>query len=785
MRNLDNYGQIFDNDKNFLHGKLVFCQKGTTTQEQVYSWDSEHNAYVAVNPIVYTDINGRPSVQIYLADKDYTIYVYKYIGNGDMSLDSDDSNWVFQYSFNNLYEVFDLEINADSIVSIDRMETLKDTDPASVPSIDGKRIVALCGYQTLGDCPIVYYRWSEVSTESANDVDVVAVSGITTGRWLLVNTFEETGIFDVRHAGCFPKADEDMVDVTQSYALGKADTYAQKFGLTLFVPNPYESGNAFYIGTNISIYSPIWFDDGAVIVTGSSIAMNDLSEKNVGRSYPFMLHSDSHNGSISCAGNVICSSWFSNTETANPSVNYPPSINVRKKFVYDATFGVQGSNPTFTFEGLEIEILALLENESLDLTNCIITSDEYIKRGCSFTNCEIKGSFFNSGAMFSGNSFSGCRSDIDTWSDTDWYVTYCEKNGNTAIDLKHRTCTLDWESSATFPFTMIRNAVFSSNIKIPSGTILNISDSEIDTIVIDADNSTIEKVRIRNSMVNFRNKNNYKLSDCVLDAKDSRIHSDFGKAPIFKGADVDGCDIIGEFGVYDSAVKLSVTRCNVEQDITAECTASFVITFNENTISNYAELVMKSSNSSIKVNESSFCNNVVEETNKREFVNFSGVAGFDTDNIGSYVYENNYGVVKGCSGITKFFRVKYKKYGGSSTGDYVLQNAPNSSSCKLEGDGFKLNSLLFSFGEKTKRKTLAKLVCRYNSGMVYYHESGNLDSGYGDMDSIVCVYEEGIAADTRIMHGDFGSGGDLVSVPTYITDNSDVYFTLDVKRIEG
>lgn len=785
MRNLDNYGQIFDNDKNFLHGKLVFCQKGTTTQEQVYSWDSEHNAYVAVTPIVYTDINGRPSVQIYLADKDYTIYVYKYIGNGDMSLDSDDSNWVFQYSFNNLYEVFDLDINADAIVSIDRMETLKDTDPASVPSIDGKHIVALCGYQTLGDCPIVYYRWSKVSTESANDVDVVSVSGITTGRWLLVNTFEETGIFDVRHAGCFPKADEDMVDVTQSYALGKADTYAQKFGLTLFVPNPYESGNAFYIGTNISIYSPIWFDDGAVIVTGSSLMMNDLSEKNVGRSYPFMLHSDSHNGSISCAGNVIYSSWFSNTETANPSVNYPPSINVRKKFVYDATFGVQGSNPTFTFDGLEIEVLALLENESLDLTNCSIKSDGYIKRGCSFTNCEIKGSFFNSGAMFSGNSFSGCRSDIDTWSDTDWYVTYCEKNGDTAIDLKHRTCTLDWESSATFPFTMIRNAVFSSNIKIPSGTILNIWDSEIDTIVIDADNSTIEKVRIRNSMVNFRNKNNYKLSDCVLDAKDSVINSVFGKAPIFKGADVDGCDIIGEFGVSDSAVKLSVTRCNVEQDVTAECTASFVITFNENTISNYAELVMKSSNSSIKVNESSFCNNVVEETNKREFVNFSGVAGFDTDNIGSYVYENNYGVVKGCSGITKFFRVKYKKYGGSSTGDYVLQNAPNSTACKLEGDGFKLNSLLFSFGEKTKRKTLAHLINRYTSGMAYYHASGNLDSGYGDMDSIVCVYEEGIAADTRIMHGDFGSGGDLVSVPTYITDNSDVYFTLEVKKIEG
>jgi hypothetical protein len=49
----------------------------------------------------------------------------------------------------------------------------------------------------------------------------------------------------------------------------------------------------------------------------------------------------------------------------------------------------------------------------------------------------------------------------------------------------------------------------------------------------------------------------------------------------------------------------------------------------------------------------------------------------------------------------------------------------------------------------------------------------------------VNVYEEGIAADTRIMHGDFGSGGDLVSVPNHITDDSDVYFTLEVKRIEG
>lgn len=785
MRNLDNFESILDNDKNFLHGKLLFCQKGTTTPEAVYSWDSEHNEYVAITPIVYTDVNGRTDVQVFLADKDYTIYVYKYIGNGDMSLDSDDDNWSFQYSYNDVFGLEDLNINSDSLTLIDRMESLKATDPNTIPSVDGKKIIALCGYQTLGDCPAVYYRWSEVSTATANDVDVVAVAGITTGRWLLINTFNETGIFDVRHAGCFPNSDESLVDVTQSYALKKADTYAQKFGLTLFVPSIFENDNSYYIGTNITIWSPIWFADGAKIVTATSLTLDILSERNVDRIHPFILHSSTNNGSINVAGDIVHSSWFENTDTTNPSVNYPPFINVRKKFVYDGSFGALGIVPSYSFSNIDVEILEFLENEKLEFTNCNIKSDGKIKKGCSFIECEIDGGFFYSGAMFTDNSFTDCTSDIDTWSNTDWYVTYCENNGNTMLDLKYRECTLDFGSRATFPFKLIRNAYFSDSIKIPSGTILNIWDSQINSIVIDDVNSTIETIRIRNSEVTFHNNGVYILRNCKLNAEGSRISSDSGHTPIFKSARLVDCTIDGNVKVTDTITKLDVIGCEVNAPITAACTSSFNITFDQNVIKNNAMLVLESGSSLTKFVTSSFCNNVIQESGEREFIDFSGVAGFDVDDIGTYRYENNSGVEKGCGSISKHFHVKYRKTGNTDTGNYVLQTPDADVQCTLEGDGFKLNNLLFNFGEKTPYPI--RVYTDENRAQAYlYFQDDGIQYSVGHAESPFVVYDAGIDGDTQILGGTFGSIiKDIIVVNTSYADETFVDFVLNVGYIRS
>ena len=785
MRNLDNYEQLFDNDKNFLHGKLVFCQKGTTTQEPVFAWDSEHDAYVSVTPIVYTDVNGRTDVQVFLADKDYTIYVYKYIGNGDMSLDSDDDNWSFQYSYNDVFGLEDLNINSDSLTLIDRMDSLKATDPQTIPSVDGKKIIALCGYETLGDCPAVYYRWSEVSTATANDVDVVAVAGITTGRWLLINTFNETGIFDVRHAGCFPKSDESLVEVTQSYALQKADTYAQKFGLTLFVPSIFDNDNSYYIGTNITIWSPIWFADGAKIVTATSLTLDILSERNVDRIHPFILHSSTNNGSINVAGDIVHSSWFENTDTTNPSVNYPPFISVRKKFVYDGSFGALGIVPSYSFSNIDVEILEFLENEAFTFTNCNIKSDGKIKKGCSFIECYIDGGIFYSGAMFTDNSFTDCTSDIDTWSNTDWYVTYCEKNGVELLDLKYRECTIDFGSRATFPFKFIRNAHFSDSIKIPSGTLLNIWDSQIDNIVIDADNATIETIRIRNSVVTFKNTGTYKLSNCSLNAEGSEIEVDGFNAPIFKSVNIENCTINGELKVSATNAELFVTNCLITEDVIADCSNSFKIVFDDNVLRNMAKLVMTSSSSYIRLTTSSFCNNVIQESGEREFIDFSGVVSFDVDDIGTYRYENNIGVEKGCGSISKHFHVKYRKTGNTDTGNYVLQTPDASVQCTLEGDGFKLNNLLFNFGEKTPYPIRVYTDENRTQSYLYFQDDG-IQYSVGHAESPLVVYDAGIAGDTQILGGTFGSIlKDIAVVPDTYADETFVDFVLNVEYIKS
>jgi hypothetical protein len=520
-------------------------------------------------------------------------------------------------------------------------------------------------------------------------------------------------------------------------------------------------------------------------VTATSLVLNNLSERNVDRTHPFMLHSDTNNGSIDVAGDLIHTSWFENTETANPSTNYPPDINCRKKFVYDGSLGVLGSVPEFTLFNMDVEILSLLENEKFDLTNCKIVCEENIKRGCKFTECEIKGTFFYSGAMFTDNSFTDCTSDIDTWSNTDWYVTYCEKNGVELLDLKYRECTIDFGSRATFPFKLIRNAHFSDSIKIPSGTLLNIWDSQIDSVVIDANNATMEEIRIRNSVVTFHNNGIYTLSNCKLDAEGSKISSDSGHKPIFKSAKLVDCEIDGGINVSDTTTKLEVIGCEVKAPITASCISSFNITFDQNVIKNNARLVLESGNSLTKFVTSSFCNNVVEHPVGYDFILFVDVAGFDVDNIGQYVYKNNSGVSKFEDSASVHCRVKYHTYGNTDTGNYVLQTASSSNDCILVGDSFRLSKFFFSFGEKTTSEICVKVECGYLDEALFFKNDKTLATGKGETKSSTIIYENGIDADTQILHGEFGSTTkDYVQVPNSYADGVTLDFVLNIKKVE-
>jgi hypothetical protein len=295
----------------------------------------------------------------------------------------------------------------------------------------------------------------------------------------------------------------------------------------------------------------------------------------------------------------------------------------------------------------------------------------------------------------------------------------------------------------------------------------------------------MEEIRIRNSEVTFHNNGTYILSNCELDAEGSRISSDSGHTPIFKSAKLVDCEIDGGINVSDTTTKLEVIGCEVKAPITASCTSSFNITFDCNVIKNNARLVLESGSSLTKFVTSSFCNNVVEHSVGYDFILFVDVAGFDVDDIGQYVYKNNSGVAKFEDSASVHCRVKYHTYGNTDTGNYVLQTASSSNNCILVGDSFRLSKFFFSFGEKTTSEICVKVECGYTDEALFFKNDKTLATGKGETRSLTIIYEDGIDADTQILHGEFGSTTkDYVYVPSSYADGVTLDFVLNIKKVE-
>ena len=61
MRAFDNWNSYLNNDGNLLHGKIRFCNKGTTDNIAIYNRDG-----IAIRNPEYTDIIGRTEYQVFV-----------------------------------------------------------------------------------------------------------------------------------------------------------------------------------------------------------------------------------------------------------------------------------------------------------------------------------------------------------------------------------------------------------------------------------------------------------------------------------------------------------------------------------------------------------------------------------------------------------------------------------------------------------------------------------------------------------------------------------------------
>lgn len=785
MRQLDNYDKFTDNNGNPLVGSLTFCKKGTSTQEAIYSWDSENEQYVVLNPVQFISIDGRPDTQIFLSDVDYTIYVKKYIGGGDMHTDTDPTHWTNEYSFNNLYDVFGFEFTNDVGLGLFVFENLQDMKSTiGVDMYSDSMVVALAGWTTKGDKPITHYYWDANCSETATDVEFVKPQWVTgNGRWVLINEFEQG--FDVRNAGCFPTA-TSAGDAEQTYALQRANAYCVKYGLKMIIPHTLGSQASCYKISNLIITARTYVMDGVRLYTPDSATFGFLTADNVGRNYPFICRDDSNTGTWSVQADVVYTSWFLNQATNKE--NWRPSITALSKLVYNKKFDTtyNALNDHFVFSNIEVDFLTD-SYEYFEFTECSFVGNMHIANPCSFVRCNVEGYIFTAGVNIRQMSFTDCVSDVDSWANTTKYLYFAEMNGFTEIDLHGRITNIDYTSYGC-PFSVIRNAIFDGGLYKPRTGLEQVTfeNCAFDNFVIE-DNTALIIVYFRSCDVNFANANNEKWSNAGVVAKNTEWSGDDFYAHSFG---IDNCIITNSIIAENSGEPVSVIieDSMVYNNVIADSDIGFAIKINGNTFGNDGNIVLKSSSTSAYFDNSSFCNNVIMSFsgNDRKWIYTLNVGGFNLADIGNYIYKNNIGGDKG-EKFKKLVAIPYYKSGDTiPAGVDVYFQQVHSYVAKLYG--CTIGDYLFGFGENSKKDVLAQFIADKDVSNTHY--IGKVDANgtghvYDENESalsIPIVYKSG-TPQTRLL---FNSTTDTLCAIIGSSANTDdtIYGLLSVEYLD-
>ena len=234
-----------------LVGKIEFCEANTTSLKTIYTVDGQELS----NPIY---CNGLPTTQVMLADGDYTVRFYEYIGNVNMESDENVSSW-------RLYKTELVKQNILSegnetlgvFVTITTIEELKNLD---IPS-DGS-VVGVVGYYDNEDCPLRYYVWHETGNYVDDGGVVIKSDLVSNGAWVM----KIPGTYiDVRWYGDIPSNTSEGLTSNLGQRT-KAATAANKYHKDLYFPS-YGKGtaNGFYMfdGSNtVSVNKDIICDTG-------------------------------------------------------------------------------------------------------------------------------------------------------------------------------------------------------------------------------------------------------------------------------------------------------------------------------------------------------------------------------------------------------------------------------------------------------------------------------------------------------------------------------------------
>lgn len=282
-----------------FRGKLVFFYNvpSEPTEKSVYSEDGTD-----LGNVVYTDIDGRMSAQIFL-EGDYLVEWWLYTGDESV-IESDDDEEHWEHVFTETYVDESGSSAASAFVS--SVSGLLD-----LSGMEDGDVAVLTGYYEDGDSPIRSYVWNANSTAAIDGGAVIGNYG-QTGRWILVSP---TRFLDVRIFGAMPFS---LVSAAEYYdsQLANAFSYCASRGLVLVFPKGTNGEYIYGFTSSLSADIDAIANDGVrfypKVNSTPALTFRTLSAKRGGQ----LALYDSDSGTITINADRLETNWVQKTATA-------------------------------------------------------------------------------------------------------------------------------------------------------------------------------------------------------------------------------------------------------------------------------------------------------------------------------------------------------------------------------------------------------------------------------------------------------------------------------------
>lgn len=739
MRAFDSRNSYHDNDGNLLHGRITFYKNNTTEKAIIVD---EYNRSIA-NPQPTNNI-GQTNDNVFLLDnQDYHIVFEKLLEAGE---------YVFQYDTVNLYDVFGISVDSKGIQVINSIADLRNTDPAIIATQNGNKVIILAGYNEPGDKPSVQYVWNPNSIDSDNGGSVIKNTNISTGRWILINSFVDG--MDIRHFGVFG-LNEPTVDTDMYYQIGTASEYCLSIGVPLIFVSNSDYTLTYYCLNNSNIKNCIFNNNTRVYSrTGS---MSNIYLANSNEQY-LKLYYNAENlleGKYRVYGEKLKTSY--SLGSGDGMVSYFPT----KEMIVDSSYYDEYSwnNVKVTYE--------VPNRAPVTFNNCEIVSDHQLNPNLviTFNKCHIKESYFDSSRLdvrdFDNRlSFTDCYSTIDDWNTPNFYLRYCSKGNVDTIDLHNRTA----DTAVTF-----ENDITILNAKL-NGTVTTNGKVEIN-------NCTLSDLKPSDSIIAY--DSTLKIETCSIPSmktKNCTIDSVYNNdtIKIFSSDIVDSTVLYPIHVGYDSKILNSTL-----EDII--CHASNAGLYKIDYVNNYVNGDLKFDNNELNADVKHFntvvasgtkiCKNVINGTSTRHFIDKSNAYLANTQG-GYYVGENtntqdnNVGTWALTLDLVchTTAQTTSEPYFAFSNNQAMLVNVP-------------VNSLVFTFGEAISHtnRTLAIEIGKYryadyevyNGNILDLNRTFHIGMLYESMGKV--YYNQNIMKQMQSISGANYQEGDIIHIPIYIT----------------